>query len=40
MLDVFLPFWQRLEPDEQNLYLERFPSPDEDWNLYLTQYWK
>ncbi|MDI7158358.1 hypothetical protein QMM53_17810 [Leptospira santarosai] len=38
--DIWLPFWQGLGPDERRLYLERFPSPDEDWNLYLTQYWK
>ncbi|MDI7174909.1 hypothetical protein [Leptospira santarosai] len=40
LLDIWLPFWQGLGPDEQNLYLERFPPPDKEWNLYLTQYWK
>jgi hypothetical protein len=38
--NVWFPFWNRLAPDEKDAYLMRYPPPDDDWNLYLTQYWR
>ncbi|AUX37088.1 hypothetical protein [Sorangium cellulosum] len=36
---VFLPFWQRLGPEERDSYLTRWPPPDENWRSYLTENW-
>jgi hypothetical protein len=36
---TWLPFWRRLTRGEREAYLERWPPPDEDWRVYLLEYW-
>ncbi len=40
LLNVWLPFWQHLTPEEKDAYLRQYPPPDDDWLLYLTHYWR
>jgi hypothetical protein len=37
--EIWLPFWRHLTPEQQQAYLEQYP-PDEDWRLFLTEFWK
>jgi len=38
--DIWFPFWDKLTPEEQKEYLEEYPPPDEDWQEYMTGWWK
>jgi hypothetical protein len=38
--DVWLPFWRRLPSADRAAYLKRWPPPNEDWELYVTRFWK
>ena len=39
-LDIWIPFWNKLSPKEKKTYLKKYPPPNDDWLLYLTDYWK
>ena len=38
--EVWFPFWKRLTPADRDAYLKQWPPPNEDWELYVTRYWK
>jgi hypothetical protein len=37
--DIFLPYWQRLQPQEREVYLQRWPPPKDYWLEYLMASW-
>jgi hypothetical protein len=38
--DIWLPFWNRLSTEDRERYLKQWPTPNEEWNVYLTYLWK
>lgn len=40
LLKIWFPFWQARKPAEKASYLQTFPPPDEEWQTYMTEYWK
>jgi hypothetical protein len=38
--DIWIPFWDQMTSKEKKEYLKKYPPPDEDWYLCLTEYWK
>jgi len=40
LLDVWLPFWKKLDAKDRDAYLQQWPPPDDEWHLYITEFWK
>jgi hypothetical protein len=38
-LNVWMPFWTKMNEAEQARYLERWQPPNQDWHDSLTIYW-
>jgi hypothetical protein len=39
LLGEWLPFWRGLTSDERRSFLERWPPPTKDWEVYLNDLW-
>jgi hypothetical protein len=39
LLSVWLPFWRGLTDNDRSRYLQRWPPPDEAWEVTLTKHW-
>ena len=39
LLEVWLPFWRGLSPEERARYLQKWPPPTDDWDFYLNVAW-
>jgi hypothetical protein len=39
LLDVWLPFWKALSPEEKERYLQTWSPPNDDWREYVTEKW-
>jgi hypothetical protein len=39
LLEIWLPFWHRLNERERENYLKKWQPPAEEWNEYLTVHW-
>ncbi len=37
--EIWLPFWQKLNKEERNMYLKKWQAPTQEWNEYLTVHW-
>lgn len=40
LCEVWLPFWHSLDDKGRRDYLERYPVPNDDWQLQLDYFWK
>jgi len=40
LVEVWLPFWHSLDAEGRRKYLERYPVPDDDWQLQLDCFWR
>jgi hypothetical protein len=40
LLDVWLPFWRQLGPQDRQDYLKQWPAPSEEWGLYVGHFWR
>jgi hypothetical protein len=39
LLEIWLPFWQKLGEIQRKNYLDKWKPPTEDWFEYLTVHW-
>jgi len=39
-LNEWLPFWKSLSQQEKESYVKQWPLPNDDWQIYLFEYWK
>ena len=40
LLRTWFPWWRTLTNEEKDRYLLQYPPPDEEWHIYMTQYWR
>ncbi len=39
LLNVWLPFWQKLTETEQQTFFENYPPPNDEWRDHILKHW-